>query len=322
MDTGGQEYPFGNPDDGTVLDTSEIPGDIEETEMEIAGTGGEGSPPEQDSYVGMDGDNMIPLEDTALVDAEMGQDTGIAETEAEAYSGGVFTDEPWAGAADITTADINTGLTGNVSTYPSESAETPGVPGMVSGRYTGVGREGRQSNFANQGQEASNTYNASGIDIAGRGRAGKPESIETAGRYLTERDGKRYARYDAARFEKPKGDSRIIHEGGRAYYELPEKAKAPARLPEMRATLQKDGTLRIEKIYPREKPLPQPPKTAQENHTKEKVERGVQKARKRRTSTGSLSKGSTSFRNSSRENSIEKNPPTKNLSARRRRKGE
>ena len=56
-------------------------------------------------------------------------------------------------------------------------------------------------------------------------------------------------RYDAGHYEKPQGAYQTIHENGKTYYELPEGQKAPNLLPETRATLQKDGTLHLEKVY-------------------------------------------------------------------------
>jgi len=56
-------------------------------------------------------------------------------------------------------------------------------------------------------------------------------------------------RYDASQYEKPQGAYQTIHEDGKTYYELPERDKAPAELPETRAVLEKNGELRLEKVY-------------------------------------------------------------------------
>lgn len=83
------------------------------------------------------------------------------------------------------------------------------------------------------------------------------------GCYQSERDGKQYMRYDAGLYGKPKGTYQTIHENGKTYYELPKQENAPTLLPETKAVLEKDGTLRLEKVYQQkelmEKPKEQPP---------------------------------------------------------------
>ena len=82
------------------------------------------------------------------------------------------------------------------------------------------------------------------------------------GCYQAERDGKQYMRYDTGLYEKPKGPYQTIHENGKTYYELSKQEKAPAMLPETKAVLEKNGTLRLEKVYQQkermEKPKEQP----------------------------------------------------------------
>jgi len=69
-------------------------------------------------------------------------------------------------------------------------------------------------------------------------------------------------RYDTGLYEKPKGPYQTIHENGKTYYELSKQEKAPAMLPETKAVLEKNGTLRLEKVYQQkermEKPKEQP----------------------------------------------------------------
>ena len=77
----------------------------------------------------------------------------------------------------------------------------------------------------------------------------EPYGAGMPGAYRMERDGEGYMRYDASRFEKPRGEYQTIHENGKTFYELPETAKAPGILPETRVSLEKDGTLKLEKIY-------------------------------------------------------------------------
>lgn len=66
------------------------------------------------------------------------------------------------------------------------------------------------------------------------------------GAYEFERDGEQFMRYDSGMYEKPDGSYQTIHENGKAFYELPENEKAPARLPEAKAVLERDGTIRLE----------------------------------------------------------------------------
>ena len=49
--------------------------------------------------------------------------------------------------------------------------------------------------------------------------------------------------------KKPQGAYQTIHEDGKTYYELPEKEQAPAVLPETKAVLEKNGMIRLEKVY-------------------------------------------------------------------------
>lgn len=82
------------------------------------------------------------------------------------------------------------------------------------------------------------------------GRAVSAETAMDSGIYPINRDGERYMRYDAAKYEKPKsGEYQTIHENGKTFYELPGNGPAPAMLPEVKAKLEKDGTLHLEKTY-------------------------------------------------------------------------
>lgn len=106
------------------------------------------------------------------------------------------------------------------------------------------------------GRAALNTGESAGAS-ASQQQNGVPEGLR--GCYQAERDGKQYMRYDTGLYEKPKGPHQTIHENGKTYYELPRQEKAPAMLPETKAVLEKDGTLRLEKIY-QQKELTQKPK--------------------------------------------------------------
>ena len=108
------------------------------------------------------------------------------------------------------------------------------------------------------------------------------------GCYQAERDGKQYMRYDTGLYEKPKGPYQTIHENGKTYYELPKQEKAPAMLPETKAVLEKNGTLRLEKVYQQkermEKPKEQP--ALQESLLKQREKKAIKKPVKKQTGAG------------------------------------
>lgn len=111
----------------------------------------------------------------------------------------------------------------------------------------GISRGGSEPQFAELGKSYGPAQPFGDSSSGFHTNAGK----EAAGgnSYPFERDGKRYMRYDAGHYEKPQGSYQTIHENGKTYYELPAERKGPNLLPETRATLQKDGTLRLEKVY-------------------------------------------------------------------------
>ena len=80
-------------------------------------------------------------------------------------------------------------------------------------------------------------------------RAWEITGLECLERIGQRGDGEGYMRYDASQYERPQGEYQTIHENGKTFYELPETAKAPGGLPETRVSLEKDGTLKLEKIY-------------------------------------------------------------------------
>lgn len=112
---------------------------------------------------------------------------------------------------------------------------------------TGDGLAGERGLSAETSFRAGNREQAVFQTQAGAGAMNR--AVEMAGAYPAERDGERYMRYDASRYEKPQGNYQTIHENGKTYYELPEGEKAPAVLPETKASLEKDGTIRLEQVY-------------------------------------------------------------------------
>ena len=128
-------------------------------------------------------------------------------------------------------------------------------------------------------------------------QGGVPGSLY--GCYQAERDGKQYMRYDAGLYGKPKGSYQTIHENGKTYYELPKQENAPALLPETKAVLEKDGTLRLEKVYQQkelmEKPKEQPPLQERapepQGRKKEGKKPGKQAGTRRRNQRGNTTDG-------------------------------
>ncbi len=104
------------------------------------------------------------------------------------------------------------------------------------------------------GSSASGAGNMDGVvhGMSGMGDYG----TGMPGAYRAERDGEGYMRYDASQYERPQGEYQTIHENGKTFYELPETAKAPGILPETRVSLEKDGTLKLEKIYREQRTVP------------------------------------------------------------------
>ena len=184
----------------------------------------------------------------------------------------------------------------SASGLAADSSGTGAMEHMAGmGTVTGMEAVGTEPSSRVTGQETSGTGHAlpmgegSGIVPAGTaGGGGTTESVTEKnmpgpgggpamsgiqrqggvpgglhGCYQAERDGKQYMRYDAGLYGKPKGPYQTIHENGKTYYELPKQENAPALLPETKAVLEKDGTLRLEKVYQQkelmEKPKEQPP---------------------------------------------------------------
>ena len=110
---------------------------------------------------------------------------------------------------------------------------------------------------AEGGMAGSSASGAGNMDGVVHGMPG-PGDYGTGmpGAYRAERDGEGYMRYDASRFERPQGEYQTIHENEKTFYELPETAKAPGILPETRVSLEKDGTLKLEKIYREQRAVP------------------------------------------------------------------
>ena len=129
------------------------------------------------------------------------------------------------------------------------------------GSGQGVGNGAGRALGAEGGMAGSSASGAGNMDSVVHGMPGAGEyGSGMPGVYRAERDGEGYLRYDASRYERPRGAYQTIHENGKTFYELPERAKAPGILPETRASLEKDGTLKMEKIYREQRSVPGSPR--------------------------------------------------------------
>ncbi|NBH36361.1 hypothetical protein D3Z58_23270 [Clostridiaceae bacterium] len=225
---------------------------------------------------------------------------GISEMEGVA-EGGV-----WAGGIGVA-GDSGSGSEdfGNMGVGNAMGMETDFAAGglenvgSITGGGTGSGSEfwvgsGSDQNTGNtlgmtygegNGMAGSLVSGAGNMDGMGHGMSGM-ESYEAGvpGAYRMERDGEGYMRYDASRFEKPRGEYQTIHENGKTFYELPETAKAPGILPETRASLERDGTLKLEKIYREQRTAPKGQMQKQEPGKPESD--GKQKVKQKRNGQG------------------------------------
>lgn len=279
---GGQNLPFGEPDDTAAFSS----------EMEDGMTAPFGM--EEDGEVlmseGMDGGvPTLPFGDVEDISTgmETGETAGISGWESMGESGLPDMPEGSAGIssiqdrAEISSSGLGTGL-------PSYSgADVQEISGTAGGNQNGSsGIGGTETSLAGStgslgGMETSGTGQASAMADAGGltgsgsadssqifsgteslagtgmdsgtgshiGMAEKQMQEAQRGFYQAERDGRQYMRFDAGLYEKPKGPYQTIHENGRTFYELPKQAETPALRPETKAVLEKDGTLRLEKIY-------------------------------------------------------------------------
>ena len=126
-----------------------------------------------------------------------------------------------------------------------------------SGSGQGAGNGSGEVFGAEGGMAGSSASGAGNMDGVVHGMSGMGDyGTGMPGAYRAERDGEGYMRYDASQYERPQGEYQTIHENGKTFYELPETAKAPGSLPETRVSLEKDGTLKLEKIYKEQRTVP------------------------------------------------------------------
>ncbi|MFR6229219.1 MAG: hypothetical protein ACLVD8_19490 [Enterocloster sp.] len=242
--------------------------------MEVSGetggiTGMQDGGQEAEPGAGMADTGILSYDsESAQVKEHAGTLPGGAEAMAADYAGGL----------DSPASSVHSGLPGTstagacISDTDTAINEMAGGGAMDEGQPHSMGMDGSVSNGVGAVSGAESMQEVKGVSQGGMesgtvmetgtgtyGQSGKGSSDENYGSYLAERDGERYMRYDASRFEKPQGAYQTIHEDGKTYYELPEKEQAPAVLPETKAVLEKNGMIRLEKVYketPQERGVP------------------------------------------------------------------
>lgn len=251
-----------------------------EADMEggISGMSGEDfEPADMGSFGGsfaerMDGFSGVPGDfgheeagygETAMDTGDMGYGAGGISGMEEMAEGGVSAGgigmaggiggDIGAGNAGTGNAVIESGDVGNVGA----GIGTGNGYSAGSGSGQDVGNASGMAFGTKVGMAGSTASGAGNMDGAAHGMPGTGDyGIGMPGAYRAERDGEGYMRYDASRFERPRGEYQTIHENGKTFYELPETAKAPGILPETRVSLEKDGTLKLEKIYREQRAVP------------------------------------------------------------------
>lgn len=356
---GGQNLPFGEPDDtaafssemedgmtapfGVEEEVGERPGmeadagipfgDGNDTAWDESFSAGAGFQTDGEVLMseGMDGGvPTLPFGDVEDISAgmETGETAGISGWESMGESGLPDMPEGSVGIssiqdrAEISSSGLGTGL-------PSYSgADVQEISGTAGGNQNGSsGIGGTETSLAGStgslgGTEISGTGQASAMadagGLTGSGSADSSQSFSGTeslagtgmesgtgshigmaekqmqeaqrGFYQAERDGRQYMRFDAGLYEKPKGPYQTIHENGRTFYELPKQAETPALRPETKAVLEKDGTLRLEKVYhqkertekPGEQKIPEKPAEKKPARKQLKKQTGARRRNRRK----------------------------------------
>lgn len=204
-----------------------------ETAMDMAGMGyGAGG------IAGMEG-----IAEGGVSDGGIGMAGGVGNRGLGAGNAGI-------GSSANMESGFGTGDFEKIGSVSGAGIGTENGHAVGSGSGQGAGN-GSGEAFGVEGSMAGNSASGAGnMDGVVHGMPG-PGDYGTGmpGAYRAERDGEGYMRYDASQYERPQGEYQTIHENGKTFYELPETAKAPGILPETRVSLEKDGTLKLEKIY-------------------------------------------------------------------------
>ena len=298
MEGGEEILPFGNPDQMALDGTGEVPG-MEDALNPVSGWQEDGAsenlPEMGTEFAGMEeisapGGTMDTLHGASVTEDATG--AGIGSTSTEAIGGYPSMEEggtvpPEGEGADSVAYSQHSGaVSEQIGSIPGAggqlehpTAGTINQESLAGERAAGMaGNYGSNAAMGTNAHGEGSAYGAEGS--AGKyGRAAADSTVMDAGMYPVNRDGEQYIRYDAAQYEKPKtGEYQTIHENGKTFYELPEKALAPAMLPEVKATLEKDGTLHLEKTYQKSRLSQKEIRTVPEYHAgKKKGQSGNQK---------------------------------------------
>lgn len=290
METGNQVLPFGDVDESAgMMESGENSGisSLEDTreagDLELSGeSGGVSGLQDRVDSGSVIGDGVGISTESGVDGAGISALGGVQETSASGLEAGHSGNGGTEQIAGIGSAD------GMDATGIESSGRMSGLEGSGSGQaLTAAEKSGASAGELATGggiTAASNAGKAvpgaggSPAVSAGHRQSAIPEGLH--GCYQAERDGKQYMRYDTGLYEKPKGPYQTIHENGKSYYELPKQETAPAMLPETKAVLEKDGTLRLEKIY-QQKETMEKPKEQPALQERPKEQPGVKKAGKK-----------------------------------------
>lgn len=261
MEGSAEELPFGNPSQTGMTDIEQQagidnPANVSPVRQENGI--GDGLSDMETSYSGVE--EVSPLSGTTdalsgAAFAEKVSGTGMDSASIDG-SGGYFGLEAGGtvspvGSDSVTFSGNNSGTgieqTGSVSGFSGSLEHISAGNSSFSSGESAVDATGSRSRDSSMGSasyhQGNLAYGAGNTEEYGR-------TAMNSGIYSVSRDGESYMRYDAAQYERPKnGEYQTIHENGKTFYELPGNAPAPAMLPEVKATLEKDGTLHLEKTY-------------------------------------------------------------------------
>lgn len=320
---GGQNLPFGEPDDNAAFssemeDGMTAPFGMEEDGEVLMSEGMDGGVPTlpfggvEDISAGMETGETAGISgwesmgESGLPDMPEGS-AGISSIQdrAEISSSGLGTGLPSYSGADVqeisgTAGGNQNGSSGIGGTETSLAGSTGSLGGMETsgtGQASAMADAGglTGSGSADSSQSFSGTESLAGTGMESGtgshiGMAEKQMQEAQRGFYQAERDGRQYMRFDAGLYEKPKGPYQTIHENGRTFYELPKQAETPALRPETKAVLEKDGTLRLEKVYqqkertekPGEQKIPEKPAEKKPARKQLKKQTGARRRNRRK----------------------------------------
>lgn len=292
----GQNLPFGTPDDenGFAQGADDGMPDVPEEDGALSSMESEGGIPIGDTGMGSleeeslsagnmtEGGELPPIDDmeNGSQILPFGNVEDMAGGMEKGEGGSIFGQETMSGVTGLEQSGESTGIGDLQDSMDSRAGnQTEGVAMGDGADGSGIPSYGETQESSVCGSSADN-FDTGAIEhmdtsatIAGNAAVDARASAAVAGVsqqggiseglrgcYQAERDGKQYMRYDTGLYEKPKGPYQTIHENGKTYYELPKQEKAPAMLPETKAVLEKNGTLRLEKVYQQKERMEKPVK--------------------------------------------------------------